>query len=178
MSRLIALLLCFPMLAQASIESGTLAGFRLGDQFSLSGATLTKIMGDRSVRIIAASPELPADADLLHVYATPGSYTIGKIIIQRWEDNAAGAERLAGKLKARWESKYPEWESLQAPVPFGKSGGAMVARLVKGPYALVIFYRPVEERYAVSVELEFESRSPERKAWKQQIAAEATDSSN
>lgn len=173
MLRFIFALLCVPLVADADIGAGELAGFRLGDQFDLVATTPTKAIGDRSVRIAASSSQLPSDADALYLYTTPGSHIIGKIVIQRLAADEAEAERIANELKFRWEAANPDWERLESPVPFGRRGGAMVGRLRQGIYALFIFYRPIDEGYAVAVELEFDSRSAERKAWRRQIKAES-----
>ena len=131
---------------------------------------------DRHAGEHAEAPEqanAPADIDTVYLYATPATYTIGKIVYHQDYADLATAEQAAARYKAKLEAEYPGWERLKAPIPMGKAGGAMVSRLRNGPYALIVFYHGTKEGAELAVELEFESASAERKAFKARLREES-----
>ncbi|UCG73739.1 MAG: hypothetical protein JSV45_05030 [Chromatiales bacterium] len=159
-------------IAQADANRGELGGFRLGDAYALDDDSAWTTAADRSLKIAATAATKPADIDMVYLYATPASHTIGKIVYHSDFDSLGEAEQAAEKYRAQLESDYPDWERLRAPIPMGKAGGAMVSRLRNGPHALIVFYRGTADGAELAVELEYESASPERKAWKQQLKQE------
>lgn len=150
-----------------------MGGYRLGETYPLTATTPQKAAADRSIKIRAEQANAPADIDTVYLYASPATYTIGKIVYHQDYASLAEAEQAATRYKAALEADYPDWERLKAPIPMGKAGGAMVSRLRQGPYALIVFYRGTEQGAELAVELEFESASAERKAFKAQLREES-----
>lgn len=167
-------LLLLAGLVLADANEGEMGGYRLGDSYPLNESSSYEAAADRSWKIQAQEAVVPADMDAAYVYATPATQTIGKIIFRKNFGSAAEAEAAAMEQKRRLEAAYPDWEILKAPIPMGRQGGAMVSRQRQGPYALIVFYKSTNEGAELVVELEFESSSPERKAWRAQLKAEAT----
>jgi hypothetical protein len=163
-----------PALVSADAGHGELGGYRLGDRYPLNADTQRQTEPDGSLRIIAQAPAKPADIDTVYLYLTPGDYTIGKIVLHRSFADLAAAEALATDYQDRLEALYAGWEQLPAPVPMPKTGGAMLSHLRQGPYALIVFYRGTEPGAEMAVELEYESASPERQAWKAQLRPATT----
>jgi hypothetical protein len=171
---LLALLLGLPGANIADAGQGEMAGFRLGDRYPVQADTPMEAAADRSWKIRAAGPAPTHEQDAVYLYVTPVTHTIGKIVRQRAAADIDAAAQLAATAKTRLEERYPDWERLRAPIPMGRTGGAMVSRLRKGPYALIVFYRGTAKGAEVAEELEFESASPERKAWRALLRDEAT----
>jgi hypothetical protein len=171
---MLALLLggLLPVPALADAGTGELAGYRLGDTYPVDASTVSKPARDGTLRITAQSAQPPADADAVFLYATAESRTIGKILVTRWFKDLAAAEAAAARQKMLLEAAYPDWERLQAPLPMPRGAGAMVSRLQRTPYGLVVFYQQDGDRVEVVVELEYAPTSAERKAWRQLTAAE------
>ena len=167
-------LLLLAGLVLADANEGEMGGYRLGDIYPLNDASRYEAVADRSWKIKAQQAVVPADMDSAYVYATPATQTIGKIIFRKDFASAAEAEAAAMVQKQRLEAAYPDWEVLKAPIPMGRQGGAMVSRQRQGAYALIVFYKSTDDGAELVVELEFESSSPERKAWRAQLKAEAT----
>lgn len=163
-----------PATAIADAGRGELGGYRLGNEYPFNADTKFQTAADGSLKITAQAPVKPSDIQKVYVYATPGTHIIGKILYQRAFPDLAAAEALATDYQLRLEEIYAGWERLKAPIPMGKTGGAMVSRLRQGPYALIVFYRGTEQGAEMLVELEYESASPARKAWKAQLQAEAS----
>lgn len=159
--------------APTDANNGAMGGYRLGEAYPLTASTPKQTASDRSLKIKAEQAKAPADIDTVYLYATPATYTIGKIVYHQDYADLAAAEQAAARYKAQLEAEYPDWERLKAPIPMGKAGGAMVSRLRNGPYALIVFYRGTDEGAELAVELEFESASAERKAFKAQLREES-----
>ena len=102
----------------------------------------------------------------MYLYISPRTGIIGKILQQQTHPDMASAKSAAERATTRVEAAYPDWQRQKAPVPFGKQGGAMLSRLLKPPFALIVFYRETGDGFVSIVELEYESKSPERKAWR------------
>lgn len=162
-----------PASSIADASRGELGGYRLGNEYPFNADTKFQTAADGSLKITSQAPVKPSDIQKVYVYATPGTHIIGKILYQRAFPDLAAAEALATDYQLRLEEIYSGWERLKAPIPMGKTGGAMLSRLRQGPYALIVFYRGTEQGAEMLVELEYESASPERKAWKAQLKAEA-----
>ena len=168
----LALLSCLPLLCVADANTGEMAGYRLGDAYPLTANTATSSAADRSLKLKAEQGVPPEGMDSVYLYVTPASHTIGKIVLHRDYPDLDAAGRAADVYRERLETQYPGWERLKAPIPMGKAGGEMVSRLRQGPYALIVFYRGTEQGAELVVELEYESASPERKAWKSRLRDE------
>lgn len=137
----------------------------------------SKAQADGSRRIAAAGA--PDDFDAVYLYASPKSGEVGKIALSRRLADLDSAKSVAAQVVADVEARYPDWERLRAPLPMGRSGGEMLSRLQRGKHALIVFYRPLEQAgYEVVLELEYASKAPQRKAWRQLLGAErdASDS--
>ena len=176
--RLIQVILLTAALAPAGsiadANQGELGGYRLGNKYPFNADTKFETAADRSLKIMAQAPVKPGDIPTVYLYATPATHTIGKIVYHRGFADLAAAEALATDYQLRLEALYPGWERLKAPIPMGRTGGAMLSRLRQGPYALIVFYRGTEQGAEMLVELEYESASPARKAWKAQLKTEAS----
>jgi len=163
-----------PATAIADAGRGELGGYRLGNKYPFNADTKFQTAADGSLKITAQAPVKPDDIQEVYVYATPATHTIGKIVYHRDFADLAAAEALATDYQVRLEAIYSGWERLTAPIPMGKAGGAMLSRLRQGPYALIVFYRGTAKGAEMLVELEYESASPARKAWKAKLKAEAS----
>jgi len=171
------LLLCFfwlPLLSLADANQGEMGGYQLGQRYAMDAATQWQAENDKSVKIATQQAIKPDGVDKVYVYASPGSHTIGKIIYQNeypdLDSAAAAAEGYRGQLQA----EYPDWDRLKAPIPMGKAGGAIVSRMQSGAYALIVYYKAVDDAAQLVVELEYGASSPQKKAWRQQLREEAT----
>ena len=169
----VTLLLLAAAAAFADANRGEMGGYRLGDRYTVSDTTQWTTAADRSIKIKAGQPDAPADIDTVYLYASPATHTIGKIVYHSDFEDLDTAGAAAAHYKAELEAAYPDWERLKAPVPMGKAGGAMVSRLRRGPYALIVFYRGTNAGAELAVEMEFESASPERKAFRAQLREES-----
>ena len=167
------LLLLAAATAFADANRGEMGGYRLGDSYTVSDTTQWTTAADRSLKIKGEQPDAPADIDTVYLYASPSTHTIGKIVYHSDFEDLDKAGEAAARYKAELEAAYPDWERLKAPVPMGKAGGAMISRLRQGPYALIVFYRGTDAGAELAVELEFESASPERKAFRAQLREES-----
>ena len=163
-----------PATVIADAGRGELGGYRLGNEYPLNADTKFQTAADGSLKITSQAPVKPDDIQQVYVYATPATHTIGKIVYHRHFTDLAAAEALATDYQVRLEAIYSGWERLKAPIPMGKAGGAMLSRLRQGPYALIVFYRGTQDGAELAVELEYESASPARKAWKAQLKAETS----
>jgi hypothetical protein len=165
----VACLAAGPLLADAS--RGELAGHRLGERVALDVVPASKAQADGSLRIAAAGADDRFDS--VYLYASPVSGEVGKIALSRRLATLEDAKSVAGTIVANVEARYPDWERLRAPLPMGKTGGEMLSRLQLGKHALIVFYRPLEQAgYEVMLELEYSSKAPQRKAWRQLVGAE------
>lgn len=167
------LLLCLPGICAADANQGEMAGYRLGDAYPLTSHTSSSAAADRSLKVKAEQAVAPDDVDTVYLYITPRSHTIGKIVLHKDYARLEEAAQAANQFKAQLEAEYADWERLKAPIPMGKAGGAMLSRLRQGPYALIVFYKGTEQGAELAVELEYESASAERKAWKSRLREES-----
>jgi hypothetical protein len=160
-----------PALLSADAGTGELGGYRLGDRYPLNADTRWQPAADGSVKITAQAPDKPPDIDAVYLYATPGEYRIGKIVLYRRLADLAAAQALAADYQQRLEARYGGWERMSAPIPMPRTGGEMLSRLKQGPYALIVYYRGAAPGAEMAVELEYDSGAPQRKAWKGQLRA-------
>jgi len=171
MRALLSLVLLAFGTAHADAGRGELAGHRLGERVALDLVSAPKIQADGSLRISAAGAGNEFDA--VYLYTSPGSGEVGKIALSRRLAEPLQAKRVADEIASDIEARYAQWERLKAPLPLGRSGGEMLSRLQQGKYALIVYYRPLEQAgYEVVLELEYASRAPQRKAWRDLVAAE------
>jgi len=165
----VASLVAVPACADAS--RGELAGHRLGERVALDLVSASETQADGSLRIAAAGA---GDAfDSVYLYASPVSGEVGKIALSRRLAGLQNAKSVAADVAANIQGRYPHWERLRAPLPMGRAGGEMLSRLTLGKYALIVFYRPLEQAgYEVVLELEYASKASQRKTWRKLVGDE------
>lgn len=163
---LVLVMLAMPVWADEP-AGGEFAGFRLGAAYAETGADFEPVP-DGSLRVSLDA----AGAERRLLYLSPASRIIGKIVRRREFVTAGEAKAWAETESARWLTALPAWQRLRAPVPFGRDGGAMVARLQHEELSLIVFYRVEAAGAHGSVELEYAAGSPERRAWRQRLVDE------
>lgn len=173
LGKLLLLVVCLtpaPILADAS--QGEMGGYSLGERYRFNADTMFQQAADGSLKVTAQAPSKPNDIQTVYLYTAPASHVIGKIVYHSEFATLDEARGLATSYQQILEDLYPGWEHMPAPVPMGKGGGEMLSRLHQGPYALIVFYRSTEPGAEMGVELEYESSSPMRKAWKAELQQE------
>jgi hypothetical protein len=151
-----------------------MGGYQLGQQYAMDAATQWQAENDKSVKIATQQGIKPDGVDKVYVYASPGSHTIGKIIYQNAYPDLDAAAAAAEAYRDQLQAEYPDWDRLKAPIPMGKAGGAIVSRMQSGAYALIVYYKAVDDAAQLVVELEYGGSSAEKKAWRKQLREEAT----
>lgn len=165
-----------PALCLGDASQGELGGYRLGDAYLLGPSTEWSHAADHSLKITARTAGDPAGESSVYVYATPVSHTIGKIVLQTRFADLAAAQAAAQADRERLAAAYPDWkQAVTVPLPMGRRGGELVSRQLQEPYALIVFYRGTDAGAELVIELEFESASPAREAWRQRLRREAAE---
>ncbi len=149
-----------------------LADYALGETYAVSNAAALKSMPDGSLRVRVEGQPTEYGEDAAYLYVSPLSGQIGKIVLSRSMDDLAAAKSAAAAFKQQLEADYPHWERQAVPVRMGRGGGEMISRLSQDPYAFIVFYQPSESGAQALLELEYDARAPQRKAWRQLVRDE------
>jgi len=164
-------LLCLAGDAVADAALGEFAGYRLGARFRGEAAD-RQPQPDGSVRVVPVETA-PGDRQSVHLYVTPTSSIVGKVVRVEWFSDSSAAEAAAEAAAESLRAEYPDWTArIDEPLAFGGSGGAMLALRERGEYALMVFYRPDANRVGVYTELEYAAASAGKDEFRRRLREE------